>query len=127
MENYYDHALGDWVTAGSRYDAIANQPRFLDLEHLRDPTASWELLLDLIADLPDDLLPYAGAGPLECLLHLHGAELIPWIEAEAGGNHRFRQALINVNVSRGRFSAELESRLVAAVGAGPGWLIDPTE
>jgi hypothetical protein len=111
MENHYEHPRADWVTAGARYDGIAGQPRYAWLEWRGDLDEAWRLLLELIAELPDELVPNAGAGPLETLIHRHLTALIDRIEVQAARDARFRRALLEVNVSRG---------LPRAAGVSPG-------
>jgi hypothetical protein len=119
-ENYYDEASGQWVTHETRYTAIVSQPKYEKLNHLiySDPELAWRLLLELVAETPDDLLGFVGAGPVETFIWQHGAGFIDQIEAEASTNARFRRAALEINLVRGELPADIESRIAAAIGGG---------
>jgi hypothetical protein len=117
MENYYDPALGDWVTDWSRYEAIADQPRFRELEAVAsNPEARWALLLELLAAVPEDVVHHVGAGPLESFIAAHGAAFVDQLKAAAAENERFRRAVLEVDLPAGLLPETVESRLVAAFG-----------
>jgi len=118
MDNYYDPASGQWVTDWDRYNAVARQPRFADLDTLlfAQPDRAWTILLDLLASVPDDTIHYVGAGPLESFIRKHGFAFIAELEAEAHSNSRFRRAAIEVNLERKALPAPIEQRLVTAFG-----------
>jgi hypothetical protein len=102
-ENYYDEASRQWVTSESRYAAIASQPQYARLGQLiySEPEHAWPLLLELVAAMPDDLLGFAGAGPVETFIWRNGAAFIGRIEAETKKNPRFRDAAFEINFARG--------------------------
>jgi len=118
MENHYDEEDADWVTMASRYAAIEEQPRFRELDtHLYShPHLAWPLLLELLAEVPDDLVFLVGCGPLETFINRHGAAFVDQLECEARENERFREAIVEVNLRQGKLPAPVESRLVAAFG-----------
>lgn len=91
MDNYYDSASGEWVTDWDRYKAVAQLPRFTDLDDAlySHPDRAWLLLLDLLASVPEDTIHYVGAGPLETFIHEHGPAFVAQLEAEAHSNSRF--------------------------------------
>lgn len=78
MENYYDYEAGDWVTSGSRYEAVACMPPYdelVELIILRDePERAWPLEMALLHAVDEDVVDYVGAGPLEDFIRRHGAE-----------------------------------------------------
>jgi hypothetical protein len=118
IENYYDYETGDWVTIGSRYDAITSQYPFesVDKDALFNPRRGWPILLSLLAAVPEDLIGSVGCGPLETLISAHGAEFVEELEREASENPRFRRAVMNVNLSRGELPPDVEARLCIAFG-----------
>lgn len=119
VENYYDHDTRRWVTAGSRYEAIANQPRFSALYDpliAAGPELTWTLILELLAEVPDDLVHMVGAGPLQNFIVTHGPAFVAEIEAAAKESERFRRCVIEVDLHSGELPPHVESRLVAAFG-----------
>jgi hypothetical protein len=117
MENYYDPALGDWVTDWWRYEAIACQPRFRELEAVgSSPGARWALLLELLAAVPEDVVHLVGSGPLESFIATHGAAFVDELEAATLENERLRWAVLEVDLPAGLLPETVESRLVAAFG-----------
>src|SRR5215216_3703771 len=112
MDNYYDPQTGYWVTSGSRYDEIAEQPRFSELDRL-PPAQAWPRLLELLAAVPDDLVDYVGSGPLETFIVRHGAAFAPEIAARARADPRFLDAALNVNLARGELPEAAEAELLA--------------
>jgi hypothetical protein len=59
-----------------------------------DPEALWPIILQMVADAPDEHhLGAIGAAPLENLLTFHGLELVDRVEAAARADARFRTAL----------------------------------
>jgi hypothetical protein len=118
MDNYYDPISGQWVTDWDRYQAIAQQPPFIDLDATlaTHPDRAWPLLLDLLASVPPDTTHYVGSGPLEDFIHTHGAAFIAELEAAAQSNARFRDAVAEVNLERGKLPAPIEQRLLTAFG-----------
>lgn len=60
------------------------------------PGLGWPILREMVRRAPDEALAYLGAGPLEDLLVLHGAECIASIEREAHAYPRLRLALAGV-------------------------------
>jgi len=78
--------------------------------------AAWRLVLELLRTSSDDDLGFFAAGPLEDLVHRHGAELIGEIEAEASRDSRFRWALGCVWLSRGDLPDDILARVVRASG-----------
>ena len=115
MDNYYDQASGRWVTAESRYAAIAHQPQFQDIDVV-PPERAWPLILELLAAVPGDVLAYVGAGPLEAFVVRHGGQFIDQIEHEVRRNPRLREAALEMNLARGTLPAVAEARLVAVLG-----------
>lgn len=72
--------------------------------------------LELIAKLLDaaptqDAVNLVGAGPLENLVHAHGAQLLDEIERHARQEPAFAEALRSVWLDQGDLPAEVESRL----------------
>jgi hypothetical protein len=118
MDNYYDSVSGQWVTDWDRYQAIAQQPPFVDLDAAlaSHPDRAWALLLDLLASVPPDTIHYVGSGPLEDFIHAHGAAFIAKLEAAAHSNARFQDAVVEVNLERGELPAPIEQRVLAAFG-----------
>jgi hypothetical protein len=119
-DNYYDATTGQWVTHETRYVAIVSQAKYESLADLiySDPIRAWPLLLDLVAETAEDLVGFVGAGPVENFIWQNGAAFIEHIEAEARTNSRFRAAAFEINLARGHFPADIESRVVAAIGGG---------
>jgi hypothetical protein len=139
VENDYDPRAGDWVTAQSRYDAVAGQLRFRGVD-VRDssPDVAWALLLELLDEVSEDLVHFVGAGPLQSFIDVHGAAFADRLEAAARENERFRAAVLEVNLESGHLPPAVESRLVAAFGPrfellpgqrpdGDGMAADPRE
>lgn len=77
---------------------------------------AWDLVRVLLRHAPDDLLGTVAAGPLEDLVIGHGAELVDAIEAEAGGDERFRWALGCIWLQHGDLPADVMDRIVQASG-----------
>src|SRR5690349_18360059 len=107
MDNYYDPATRSWVTAESRYAAVADQSRYRELFFLA-PEQAWPLLLELLAAVPEDVLAYVGAGPLENFIVRYGAQFMDEIESEVRRNARFRDAALEVNLARGTLPDDAE-------------------
>ena len=118
MDNYYDPTSKQWVTDWDRYKAVAERPPFADLDASlhADPDRAWSLLLELLAAVPPDTIHYVGSGPLENFIQAYGATHIAQLEAAAQSNARFRDAVVEVNLERGRFPAPVEQRMLAAFG-----------
>lgn len=118
MENYYDHALGDWVTSGSRYEAVARRPPYDQLADIvrNEPERAWPLMMALLHAVDDDLVNYVGAGPLEDIIRYHGAGIVDRVEAAARDDERFRRAVLEINLARGHLPPEVEARFLAAFG-----------
>lgn len=118
VDNYYDHERGEWVTAESRYSAVATEERIDAIrEALSDDRArAWTLILQLIADAPEDTVPYAGAGPLEDFVCRCAPEFIEQIEHEHAQNPRFREALFEIWLTRGKLPTDVEARLARLLG-----------
>lgn len=57
------------------------------------PDRAWEVIKGLIANAPEYALARIGAGPLEDLLDLYGAEFIDRIETYSRQNERMKPAL----------------------------------
>jgi hypothetical protein len=64
------------------------------------PDEAWALLLRLVERVPDELLSWVGAGPLETLLARHGAEFGARAVAKAWQDQRFRDCLSAVWLQR---------------------------
>ena len=62
------------------------------------PEEQWAFILELIAAAPDDerVLSRIAAGPVEGLLGRFGDLAVPWIEARAASDQRFRRVLRGV-------------------------------
>ena len=71
-------------------------------------------LLALVDTVPDDLLSYVGAGPLEGFVRADESR-IEWIEVQAGRSERFRRALANV-WTWGNEPDDVAARLERAAG-----------
>jgi hypothetical protein len=114
--NTYDPETGQWTTDGDRYDAIVARPPYaaLDDEIYGDPGRAWPHLLQLVAEIDDGLLEFAGAGPLETFVIRHAAAFIGRIEAQAQADERFRECLSRIWLTDGHLGAEVQQRLVAA-------------
>ena len=119
IDNWYDAERGDWVTADSRYQAVAGAEQFatLDEDVLLRPDRAWPLLLELLAAVPEDVVDRVGCGPLETFVHLHGAAFAAELERGAKANSRFREAVLNVELRQGVLPPAVEARLRAAFGA----------
>ena len=83
---------------------------------LDQPEQAWPILHRIIADAPEVLLGYIGAGPLENLLSEHSAEFGERIADQARRDARFRAALSAVWLSHGEISPTLEARLQQLTG-----------
>lgn len=120
IDNYYDEQSGRWVTAESRYHEVVDLPPFVELEDLilADPPRAWPLLLKLVDAVPDDLLCFVGAGPMESFVYHHGDAFIDRIEAQAARDPRFRDCAFEIDLTRGHFAESIELRIVAAIGGG---------
>jgi hypothetical protein len=120
MENFYDHESGEWVTTASRYERILAEPRFAPIRDSEIPgwpaDRAWALILELLAAVPEDAIPYVGAGPLESFVVRHAPAFIDEIESELRRNARLRTAVVEVNLERGELPPAIESRIVAAFG-----------
>lgn len=114
--NTYDPETGLWTTDGDRYDAIIDRPEFasLDDEIHGDPERAWPHLLQLIGEIDDELLEFAGAGPLETFVTHHAAAFIDRIEARAREDGRFRECLSRIWLTDGHLDAGVQQRLVDA-------------
>lgn len=81
--------------------------------------AFWRTVLATIADAaPDEVLGWAGAGPLEDFID-DDADRLEWVEAQAARSDRFRQALGNVWI-RSWASSETVERIEKAAGKTVG-------
>jgi hypothetical protein len=111
VENYYDYETGTWVTPETRFRDFVSQPKFASLDALisSDAERAWPLLLDLIENVPDDLLYLAGEGPVSILLREQGVALIDRIDAQARTSDRFRSCLGESDIP-----SEIWDRLFAA-------------
>lgn len=111
VENYYDYETGTWVTPETRFRDFVSQPKFASLDTLisADPERAWPLLLDLVANVPDDLLYLAGEGPVSIFLREQGVALIDRIDAQARTSDRFRSCLGESDIP-----SEISERLFAA-------------
>ena len=127
IDNWYDAERGDWVTADSRYQAVADDARFgtLDEDVLLRPDRAWPLLLALLAAVPEDVVDRVGCGPLETFVHLHGAAFATELEREARENPRFRAAVLNVELRQGVLPPAVEARFRDAFG--PRFELSPEE
>ena len=121
IDNYYDDDRGEWVTAESRYAAVATEQRRDAIYKVlyEEPRRAWVLILDLLAEIPDDTVDFLGAGPLEEFVRRHAVAFITEIEAEAAHNPRFRRALFEIWLPRGELPNDIEARV--AVAAGPAF------
>lgn len=58
------------------------------------PQDAWEVIIALVdAATSEPLLEAIGAGPLQELMAMHGAEFISRVEQEAAASARFRRAM----------------------------------
>jgi uncharacterized protein DUF6869 len=118
IDNYYDDERGEWVTAESRYQAVATEERRDAIYHALydEPRKAWGLILDLLAEIPEDTVDLLGAGPLEDFVRRYAATFITEIEAEAAHNPRFRSALLEIWLPRGELPKDIEARVAGAAG-----------
>ena len=79
-------ADADWESEEIGYEGLQT---LIDQE----PMKAWEVIQGLVAGAPDYALAYVGAGPLEDLVDLHGAEFIDQIEQYSRENLRMKRAL----------------------------------
>jgi hypothetical protein len=119
--NTYDPETGRWTTDADRYEAIRQgkpEYRALDDAVWDDPERAWPILLDLISELPEDLVGLAGAGPLEEFVVHHAAAFVDRIEARARAreDHRFRECLSCIWLSGGALPRAIQQRLLDAAG-----------
>lgn len=79
----------------------------------RGGVAALDLIDALLAAGPadEDAVGQVGAGPLEDLLHQHGAALVDEVERRALQDARFRQALSGVWLEHGVLDGEVQRRL----------------
>jgi len=107
------------MTLGERYDAIEQgkrEYRALDDAVRDDPERAWPVLLQLIAELPDELLDHAGAGPLENFVKAHAVAFVDRIEARAREDAHFRECLACIWLTEGRIPAAIQQRLLDVTG-----------
>jgi len=115
--NAYDPATGRWTTDADRYDALRQgkpEYRSLDDDVRTDPERAWPVLLALISDLPEELLDFAGAGPLEDFLVRHAVVFADRIESRARSDAHFRECLACVWLSEGAIPEAIQRRLLDA-------------
>ena len=87
------------------YDRVSNSVEVGGTEAL-------DLVEALITSAPDaDAAAVVGAGPLEELVHDHGAALVDEIERRARQDPAFAKALRSVWLDRGALPSEVERRL----------------
>ena len=77
---------------------------------------AWPVLLALLDTVPDDLLPFVGAGPLETFIVRHGPAYVSELVGEADRNPRLRRAVLNVNLPPGELPPAVEAQLRNAFG-----------
>ena len=84
------------------------------LTFVAPPEDQWAFILELLAAAPDDelVLQRIAAGPVEGLLGRFGDKVIPWVEARAAVDHKFRRVLREV--WRHMMSDEVWARVCAA-------------
>ena len=113
----YDPETGRWTTGDDRYEAVLQgrpEYRALDDAVRDDPERAWPVLLELISDLPEELLDFAGAGPLENLVKRHAAAFADRIEARARSDAHFRECLSCIWLSEGAIPEAIQRRLLDA-------------
>jgi hypothetical protein len=120
-DNTYDPETGEWTTDDGRYRAfVDSRPEYQQCDDalgmIFDPEQNWPYLLELIAEVDDDLLEYAGAGPLETLVKRHAAAFIDRIEARAKADPRFRACLATIWLTDGKVPPDIQQRLLDATG-----------
>jgi hypothetical protein len=104
LEALVEGYFRDWTVlrSGSRAERLAlerdaNRPWDTLAQLLTGPSEvdqAWPLILALIEQAPsDEALAYVAAGPLEDLIHAHGAEFGDRIVDQARRDPRLRQAL----------------------------------
>ena len=118
VDNYYDSERGKWVTAESRYATVATEERVEAINDalFRDRARAWTLILQLLADVPEDTVTFVGAGPLETFVKASATEFIDQIEREHKRNPRFQAALFEIWLRRGELPPETEGRLLRLLG-----------
>lgn len=130
MDNYYDPAIGDWVTDRTRYERVLAEPRFDAIRecelHALPLKQAWALILELLAAVPEDAVHHVGAGPLEDLVRRHPSEVIDLFETELIQNEKLLRAGLNMHLSRGDLPAAAEGGLSAALGPQFYFLNDRT-
>jgi hypothetical protein len=114
--NSPDLAADGWKVDAARYTEVADRPEFepcADIHQIiNHPEAAWGSLLALLDALDDQLLHYAGAGPLESIVIRHAARFIDRIEERAHNDERFRHALACIWLQEGDMPAEIQRRLL---------------
>ena len=117
--NTDDTETADETPDAPRYHAIEqSKPEYRSLDDTirHDPERAWPVLLQLIAELPEDLLDFAGAGPLEDLVVFHAAAFADRIEARARADAHFRECLSCIWLTEGRIPEPIQRRLQDATG-----------
>jgi hypothetical protein len=115
--NTYDPQNGRWTTDAGRYEAmVQGRPAYRSLgDAVRDdPERAWPVLLELISEVPEDLLDFAGAGPLEEFVVRHAAVFADRIEARAREDGHFRLCLASVWLSADAIPEPIQRRLLDA-------------
>lgn len=90
--------------------------RVKDVVQGPDAERAWGLTVAVVRSAPDHRLEHVGAGPVEELVETHGPALLDRIEAEAGRDPRFREALASIWLTADDFAPEVIARLQDAAG-----------
>ena len=77
------------------------------------PEIAWEVICELAATAPEDLLAVVGVGPVETFLHRNAETFIDRIESRAREDSRFRACLYKASPA---FAGPVLNRLANAVG-----------
>jgi len=91
---------------------------YLDLHRLaqQKPQAAWPLVVEVVKRVTDEeTLGYVSADILEDLLCENGPALIDRVEAQAGADEHFRQALSSVR-GWNRMPPDVRARLDVLIG-----------
>jgi hypothetical protein len=97
------------------FEIISNAPPYAGLHNLAevDPERAWPLVLDLVGNLPADLLRFA-ATVLEPFVTRHGPAFINRIEVACRTNAAFLQAAGEILIPQGHLPRQIENRLANA-------------
>jgi hypothetical protein len=105
----------DWLHyQATKDDAAFDAVDAVIMLSLTDLERTWQIVLLLVAQASDDLLPAVGSGPLENLLHKFPAEAGARAAERARVDPRFKAALSRAWISRGGTPPAIREKLVLA-------------